>query len=83
MALKLDIVSPEKMIMSSEVSQVTVPGADGYFTVMGDHAPLMTTLKSGFLTVNDGSSDTTFYVAGGFADACPVGRVAAEVGIGR
>ncbi|HEV2518547.1 MAG TPA: F0F1 ATP synthase subunit epsilon, partial [Devosia sp.] len=47
---KLEIVSPERLLLSETVKSVTVPGADGYFTVLGDHAPLMTTLKPGFVT---------------------------------
>ena len=39
-------------MLSETVKSVTVPGADGYFTVLGDHAPLMTTLKPGFVTVD-------------------------------
>ena len=66
---KLEIVSPERLLLSETVKSVTVPGTDGYFTVLGDHAPLMTTLKPGFVTVvrNDGISHV-YYVRGGFAD---------------
>ena len=54
---------------------VTVPGAEGYFTVLGDHAPLMTTLKPGFITVDRQrpAPATSFYVRGGFADVSPEG----------
>ena len=51
-----------------------MPGTDGYFTVMGEHAPLMTTLKPGFITVTDLSNVAhVFYVRGGFADVAPAG----------
>jgi F-type H+-transporting ATPase subunit epsilon len=71
---KLEIVSPERLLLSEIVKSVTVPGTDGYFTVLGDHAPLMTTLKPGFVTVvgNDGISHV-YYVRGGFADVSPEG----------
>ena len=46
---KLEIVSPERLLLSETVRSVTVPGTDGYFTVLGDHAPLMTTLKPGMV----------------------------------
>src|SRR5690606_30076331 len=49
------------------------PGREGYFTVMGDHAPLMTILKPGFVTVNSAGGGRTFYVRGGFADVSPEG----------
>jgi F-type H+-transporting ATPase subunit epsilon len=70
---KLEIVSPERLVMSEQVSSVTVPGTDGYFTVMGDHAPLMTTLKPGFVTAVTGAGSSQFYVRGGFADISPAG----------
>jgi F-type H+-transporting ATPase subunit epsilon len=50
--LKIEIVSPERLVLSEVVTSVTVPGSEGYFTVMDDHAPFMTTLKPGFITVN-------------------------------
>jgi F-type H+-transporting ATPase subunit epsilon len=70
--VKIEIVSPERLVISEQVRSVTVPGAEGYFTVMGDHAPLMTTLKPGFITVNDNSNVAhVYYVRGGFADVAP------------
>jgi F-type H+-transporting ATPase subunit epsilon len=72
--IKLDIVSPERLLLSEVVKSVTVPGSDGYFTVMGDHAPLMTTLKPGFITVVDnGGISHVYFVRGGFADVSPEG----------
>lgn len=71
--IKIEIVSPEAQVLSEEVSSVTVPGTDGYFTVMGDHAALMTTLKAGFVTVTSGGQERSFYVQGGFADVSDAG----------
>ncbi len=71
---KLEIVSPERLLLSEMVKSVTVPGTEGYFTVLGDHAPLMTTLKPGFITVVDTAGTShVFYVRGGFADVSPEG----------
>ena len=64
-AIKIEIVSPESLVLSEEVTSVSVPGQEGYFTVMGEHAPLMTTLKPGFITVEKDSGNQTFYVQGG------------------
>lgn len=70
--VKIEIVSPERLVMSEQARSVTVPGADGYFTVLGEHAPLMTVLKPGFITVTDmGNASHVFYVRGGFADIAP------------
>jgi F-type H+-transporting ATPase subunit epsilon len=67
--VKLEIVSPEKLLLSETVRSVTVPGAEGYFTVLGDHAPFMTTMRPGFVTVTDSAGVShVYYVRGGFAD---------------
>jgi F-type H+-transporting ATPase subunit epsilon len=69
MATQLDIVSPEKLVISETVASVTVPGSEGYFTVLGDHAPLITTLKPGFVTaVDDAGATHSIYVVGGLAE---------------
>ncbi|KRA44884.1 F0F1 ATP synthase subunit epsilon [Devosia sp. Root635] len=71
--LKIEIVSPERLVLSEVVTSVTVPGSEGYFTVMDDHAPFMTTLRPGFITVNQNGQDAIFFVQGGFADVSPDG----------
>lgn len=72
--LKIEIVSPERLVLSEVVTSVTVPGTEGYFTVMEDHAPFMTTLRSGFITVTGTNGrDEIFFVKGGFADVSTEG----------
>ena len=72
--VKIEIVSPERLVVSQQAQSVTVPGVEGYFTVMGEHAPLMSVLKPGFITVTDmGNVAHVFYVRGGFADVAPTG----------
>jgi F-type H+-transporting ATPase subunit epsilon len=72
--LKIEIVSPERLVLSEVVNSVTVPGSEGYFTVMNDHAPFMTTMRPGFITVNGlNGQDAIFFVKGGFADVSPDG----------
>ncbi|ODT75637.1 MAG: ATP synthase F1 subunit epsilon [Pelagibacterium sp. SCN 64-44] len=72
--LKIEIVSPERLVLSETVASVTVPGTEGYFTVMHDHAPFMTTLRPGFITVTkDGGAADVYFVKGGFADVSPAG----------
>ncbi|SFV37413.1 F-type H+-transporting ATPase subunit epsilon [Devosia crocina] len=71
--LKIEIVSPERLLVSQTVQSVTVPGTEGYFTVMADHAPFMTTLRAGFITVTGDNSAEIFFVRGGFADVSPEG----------
>jgi len=71
---KLDIVSPERLLVSEHVASVTIPGTDGYFAVLGEHAPLMSTLRPGFITTVDaGGKSAQYYVRGGFVEVAPAG----------
>lgn len=70
--INVEIVSPERLVLSVEASSVTVPGLEGYFTVLGEHAPLMSTLKPGFITVESAQS-SVYYVRGGFVEVNPDG----------
>ncbi|MCO6498911.1 MAG: F0F1 ATP synthase subunit epsilon [Vicingus serpentipes] len=49
--MKLEIVTPEKDIYSGEVDMVNLPGSDGSFGVMKDHAAIVSTLKAGIIKV--------------------------------
>lgn len=69
-----ELVSPERLVMSAEVDQVVVPGTEGEFTVMKDHAPLMSTLRPGVIVVSEAKlGRKAFYLRGGFADVSPNG----------
>mgnify|MGYP000228766110 CR=1 FL=1 len=72
-SIKIEIVSPESLVLSGEAQSVSIPGQEGYFTVMGDHAPLMSILKPGFVNVSGDGGTQTFYVQGGFVDVSPQG----------
>jgi F-type H+-transporting ATPase subunit epsilon len=74
-AFNFELVSPERLLLSSDaVTEVSVPGTEGYFAVMANHAPFMSTVKPGIITVkrSDGQ-DAKFVVFGGFADVTPAG----------
>ena len=47
-----ELVSPQKLLFSGDVEQVDLPGAEGYFGVLANHAPMVTTLRPGILTVH-------------------------------
>ena len=49
--LKLELVSPEQLLVSEQVEMVIVPGAEGDFGVLPLHAPTLSTLKAGFVDV--------------------------------
>jgi F-type H+-transporting ATPase subunit epsilon len=71
---KFELVSPERLLLSAEVTEVVIPGSEGYLTVLAGHAPLMTTIMPGTVNVKtaDGKSDA-YVVFGGFADITPEG----------
>jgi F-type H+-transporting ATPase subunit epsilon len=72
-AFHFELVSPEKLLFSGEVDSVVAPGAEGQFTVLKDHAPVMTTLKSGVVTVASEGKVEKLFVRGGFADVSAAG----------
>jgi F-type H+-transporting ATPase subunit epsilon len=82
-AFHFELVSPEKLLFSGEVESVVAPGAEGQFTVLKDHAPVMTTLKSGVVTVAGGDGKVEkLFVRGGFADVSAVGfTILAELAV--
>ena len=65
--MQFDLVSPERNLLSGQATAVRIPGADGDMTAMPDHAPTVTTLRPGILTVEMAGGEETFAVIGGFA----------------
>lgn len=73
-AFKFELVSPERLLVSEQVVSVVIPGTDGELTVMANHAPLMTTIRPGVVTVALARGGEERYVVfGGFADIVPEG----------
>lgn len=69
-----ELVSPERLLVSEEVESVVIPGSEGEMTVLANHAPTMTMLKPGMVTVKTvGGAESRFVVFGGFADILPTG----------
>ncbi len=65
----LTIVTPEKTFYEDEVSSLIAPGSEGYLGVLTDHAPLITALVPGKLTVRDHENqELIFAVSGGFME---------------
>lgn len=65
--LQFDLVSPERKLASVQAREVRIPGADGDLTAMPGHAPLITTLRPGILTVVSSEGTQEFAVTSGFA----------------
>jgi F-type H+-transporting ATPase subunit epsilon len=68
-----DLVSPEKLVFSGEVTQVDVPGSEGDFGVLAGHAPIVTTLRPGILVIYNEREPMRIVIEGGFAEVGPAG----------
>ncbi len=67
--MKLDIIAPDKNIYSGEVDYVQLPGIDGLFGVLKDHAPLISGLKKGLVIATDkNNQEQSFNINGGVAE---------------
>lgn len=71
--LSFALVSPEREVFHGEVDHVVVPGSEGEFGVLPNHAPVMSVVKPGALRVFDGGGERRIFVNGGFADVTPEG----------
>ena len=71
--LHFSLVAPEREVFTGEVDRVDAPGIEGDFGVLAGHAPFMTALREGQVTVVNGSTTRVFDVQGGFADVTPAG----------
>ena len=67
---KLEFVTPEKSLLSSEVEQVIIPGSEGEFTILVDHSPMISSLKPGLISIYEESSSEAviYFVTDGFID---------------
>lgn len=71
--LQFNLVAPEAELFRGEVDSVVVPGEEGDFGVLPGHAPVMALLRSGTVTMLDGTQKERIFVRGGFADVSATG----------
>jgi F-type H+-transporting ATPase subunit epsilon len=72
-ALHFEFVSPERVLFSGDVDQVDLPGAEGDMGILAGHAPLVTALRPGIVTIFSAGSRELVVVIGGFAEVSPAG----------
>ncbi|MFC2250758.1 F0F1 ATP synthase subunit epsilon [Labrys portucalensis] len=74
-SFQFELVTPEKLLFSGPVESVVVPGSEGDFEVLSQHAPVMSTIRPGIIVVKEtaGGSSRHLFVRGGFADVNPQG----------
>ncbi|QEC53832.1 ATP synthase F1 subcomplex epsilon subunit [Anseongella ginsenosidimutans] len=63
--MTLEILTPDKKVFSGEATSVTVPGTQGSFTVLNNHAPIISTLEAGEVKVKGNQGMETFHINGG------------------
>ena len=66
--LQLEVVTPERRLLSESVNAVTVPGRNGEMQILPGHAALISELKTGVLTYNQGGTNVQLHVSGGFIE---------------
>mgnify|MGYP001386889805 CR=1 FL=1 len=68
---KFELVSPERILLSDVAEEAILPGAEGQFTVMAGHAPVVSTLLPGVITARLSASTKGIYIDGGFVEVNP------------
>ena len=71
MPIKLEIVTPERLVFDETVDGVTLPGAEGELGVLPHHAPLVSTLGIGELKIRTSGAEDYFAIVGGFVQVLP------------
>jgi len=70
--VQFELVSPERLILSTEVEMVVVPGTEGNFGVLPGHAPLISTIRPGTIDIYEGGAITErIFIVGGIAEVTP------------
>ena len=70
--VEFELVSPERLLLSIPVEMVVVPGSEGDFGVLPGHAPMISTVRPGVISIwQDGAVDRRVFVAGGVAEVQP------------
>ena len=72
--LALELVSPERLLVSAEADMVVVPGGEGDFGVLAGHAPVISSVRPGVVEMHDEGGETErIFVTGGFAEVTAEG----------
>ena len=68
--MHLEIISPEKTLFSEDITTITLPGAVGYFELLNNHAPIVSTLVRGKIRVKSSAGEISFFdIESGVAEA--------------
>ena len=82
--IKVDVVSPERLLVSVDADMAQIPGQMGDFAALPGHAPFFSTLRPGLVTLTVGGVQKAYFVTGGFAEIAPAAAsVLAEEAVER
>ncbi|MBF0380393.1 MAG: ATP synthase F1 subunit epsilon [Magnetococcales bacterium] len=70
-SFQLDVITPERQMLSEDAGFIVAPGAEGSFGVLPGHAPLVTLLNAGELSVGWGDKPERYAISGGYAEVLP------------
>jgi F-type H+-transporting ATPase subunit epsilon len=70
-SMELEVVTPERHVLSEEVQSVEIPGKEGYMGILPGHAPLLTELGIGLVKYRKGGATKVLTVMKGFAEVLP------------
>ncbi|UOQ55087.1 ATP synthase F1 subunit epsilon [Hymenobacter cellulosivorans] len=66
--MRLEIITPDRKVFEGDVVSAQFPGIDGLFEVLNNHAPLISALKSGDITVTGAAGRESFRIEGGVVE---------------
>jgi len=66
--MNLEILTPDKKVFEGEVTSVTVPGTQGSFEILNNHAPIISTLENGKVIIRGSGKEHKFYTKGGVVE---------------
>ena len=67
--MTLEILTPDKKVFEGEATSVSLPGTLGSFEILNHHAPIISTLQDGKLTVRGAGKEEVFFIKGGVVEA--------------
>lgn len=81
--MTLEILTPDKTVYEGEVNSITVPGVQGSFEVLKDHAPIISTLEDGKVIIRTLKNEETIYIKGGVVEVINNKIIVLAEGIGK
>ncbi|MDA0781336.1 MAG: ATP synthase F1 subunit epsilon [Rickettsiales bacterium] len=66
--INVELVTPEKLVLSKDVDMVVIPGSDGDFGVLANHSPVISSIRPGVVQLEEGSDKQKIFISGGFAE---------------